>query len=229
MKESWAILLEYGPLVFSGLGVTVFLALLACLLSILFGIAGATLKLSAIKPLRVVGDAYTTLIRGVPDLVLMLIVYFGGQMLLNQIGASLGYWTYIEISPFAAGVSTIGFIFGAYMTETFRGAFLAVPVGQIEAAKAIGMSFWTCLRRIIWPQIVPLALPGFTNNWLVLLKTTALVSIIGLQDVMYNAHQAGRTSQQPFLFLFLAFFIYLILTLSSDYGLKRLNHRYRTR
>ena len=229
MKESWAVLLEFGPLVFSGLGVTVFLALLACLLSILFGVAGTTLKLSSYKSLRMVGDAYTTLIRGVPDLVLMLIVYYGGQTLLNQIGASLELWNYIEISPFAAGVGTIGFIFGAYMTETFRGAFLAVPVGQIEAAKAIGMTFSTYLRRIIWPQIVPLALPGFTNNWLVLLKTTALVSIIGLQDVMYNAHQAGRTSREPFLFLFLAFFIYLILTLSSDYGLKWLDRRYKAR
>ena len=229
MKESWAVLLEFGPLVFSGLGVTIFLALLACLLSILFGVAGTTLKLSSYKSLRMVGDAYTTLIRGVPDLVLMLIVYYGGQTLLNQIGASLELWNYIEISPFAAGVGTIGFIFGAYMTETFRGAFLAVPVGQIEAAKAIGMKFSAYLRRIIWPQIVPLALPGFTNNWLVLLKTTALVSIIGLQDVMYNAHQAGRTSREPFLFLFLAFFIYLILTLSSDYGLKWLDRRYKTR
>ncbi len=227
MTESWATLLEFGPLVFSGLGVTIFLALLACLLSILFGVAGATLKLSAHRPLRIVGNAYTILIRGVPDLVLMLIVYFGGQILLNQIGASLELWTYIEISPFIAGVGTIGFIFGAYMTETFRGAYLSVPVGQIEAAKSIGMSSAKYLRRIVWPQIVPLALPGFTNNWLVLLKTTALVSIIGLQDVMYNAHQAGRTSREPFLFLFLAFFIYLILTLSSDMGLKWLDRRYK--
>lgn len=220
------LLKEYGPMVLSGLGLTVGLSLAAVCLAIVFGILGAALRLSNNPIARGIGRTYTTLIRGIPDLVLMLLVFFGGQMLLNKIGSATGWWKYIEISPFMAGAITIGFIFGAYMTETFRGAFMSIPVGQIEAAKAIGMTPRTYLIRIVWPQIVPLALPSFTNNWLVLLKTTALASILGLHDIMYNAHQAGRTSQEPFLFLLMAFFIYLGLTMISDVGLRALGKRY---
>jgi len=216
-------------MVLSGLGLTVALSLAAVCLAILFGIMGAALRLSRNPVLRMIGRSYTTLIRGIPDLVLMLLVFFGGQMLLNNLGAATGWWSYLEISPFMAGSITIGFIFGAYMTETFRGAFLSIPVGQIEAAKAIGMTSRQFMIRIVWPQIVPLALPSFTNNWLVLLKTTALASILGLHDIMYNAHQAGRTSQEPFLFLLMAFFIYLGLTMISDVGLRALGKRYALR
>ncbi|WP_422051032.1 ABC transporter permease [Shimia sp.] len=220
------LLKEYGPMVLSGLGLTVGLSLAAVCLAIMFGIVGAALRLSNNAVARGIGRTYTTLIRGLPDLVLMLLVFFGGQMLLNKIGSATGWWKYIEISPFMAGAITIGFIFGAYMTETFRGAFLSIPLGQIEAAKAIGMAPRTYMIRIVWPQIVPLALPSFTNNWLVLLKTTALASILGLHDIMYNAHQAGRTSQEPFLFLLMAFCIYLGLTMISDVGLRALGKRY---
>lgn len=220
---------EYGPMVLSGLGLTVALSLAAVALAVLFGIMGAALRLSSNPVSRGIGRSYTTLVRGIPDLVLMLLVFFGGQTLLNNLGNATGWWRYLEISPFMAGSITIGFIFGAYMTETFRGAFLSIPVGQIEAAKAIGMTPRQYMARIVWPQIVPLALPSFTNNWLVLLKTTALASILGLHDIMYNAHQAGRTSQEPFLFLLMAFFIYLGLTLVSDMALRALGRRYALR
>lgn len=223
------LLIEYGPMVLQGLWFTVSLSLASVLLAILFGIAGAALKLSKNGILSGIGRGYTTLIRGIPDLVLMLLVFFGGQTLLNDLGNVTGWWTYLEISPFLAGSFTIGFIFGAYMTETFRGAFLSIPVGQIEAAKAIGMSSRKFMIRIVWPQVVPLALPSFTNNWLVLLKTTALASILGLHDIMYNAHQAGRTSQEPFLFLLMAFCLYLALTMISDVGLRALGRRYAIR
>lgn len=223
------LLIEYGPMVFRGLGLTISLSLTAVVLAICFGIIGAALRLSKNSVARVIGRTYTTLIRGIPDLVLMLLVFFGGQMLLNNLGTATGWWSYLEISPFMAGSITLGFIFGAYMTETFRGAFLSIPVGQIEAAKAIGMTPRKYMIRIVWPQIVPLALPSFTNNWLVLLKTTALASILGLHDIMYNAHQAGRTSQEPFLFLLMAFFLYLGLTMISDVGLRALGKRYAMR
>lgn len=216
-------------MVLSGLGLTVSLSLASVSIAILFGVCGAAMRLSANPVLRLIGRSYTTLIRGIPDLVLMLLVFFGGQVLLNNLGAATGWWSYVEISPFMAGSITIGFIFGAYMTETFRGAFLSIPVGQVEAAKAIGMTTRQYMFRIVWPQIVPLAMPSFTNNWLVLLKTTALASILGLHDIMYNAHQAGRTSQEPFLFLLMAFFIYLGLTMISDVGLRALGRRYTLR
>ncbi|QIE47526.1 ABC transporter permease subunit [Pseudohalocynthiibacter aestuariivivens] len=219
---------EFGPMVLSGVWVTVLLSLSSLLLATVLGMLGSAAKLAPKRWMRRVGGGYTLLIRGVPDLVLMLLLFFGGEMLLNQVGRSLGLWTYIEIPPFLAGVVSIGIIFGAYMTETFRGAFMAIPKGQIEAALAIGMNQQQILRRIVFPLIIPLAIPSYTNNWLVLLKTTALVSIIGLQDVMYNAHQAGRTSQEPFLFLIMAMGIYLTMTLVSDFGLKLLNRHFST-
>ncbi len=135
---------------------------------------------------------YTTLIRGVPDLVLMLLIFFGGQMAVNQIAESFGYEEYIEVNAFTAGVLTIGFIYGAYMTETFRGAILAVPPGQLEAGQAFGMSRFQVFREILLPQTIRYALPGFGNNWLVLLKTTALLSVIGLDDMLFTGRQGGR-------------------------------------
>lgn len=218
--------IEFAPLVLSGLGVTVSLALAALALAMCFGVFGAALKLSKNRFLRLVGDGYTTIVRGIPDLVLMLIIFFGGQILLNNLGDVTGLWERLEINQFSAGAFTLGLIFGAYMTETFRGAYLAVPEGQAEAAAALGLSRLQLLFLIQIPQIIPHALPSFTNNWLVLLKTTALVSIIGLQDVIYNAGQAGRSTQEPFMFLLLAFFIYLMLTTISEIGLKQVRQRY---
>ena len=222
-------LFAYGPMVLSGISLTITLSLASLVLAVLCGLAGAWAKLSRYRLLNITGNAYTTLVRGIPDLVLMLIIYFGGQTLVNALGEATGLWGYIEISPFVAGTFAIGFIFGAYMTETFRGSFAAIDKGEIEAALAYGMRPATWLRLIVWPQIVPLMLPSFTNNWLVLLKTTALVSIIGLQDVMYNANQAGRSSHQPFLFLLLAFAVYLGLTALSDLGFRQLRNHYKLR
>ena len=156
----------------------------------------------------------------------MLLLFFGGQILLNQLGEATGLWGYIEINQFAAGVLTIGFIFGAYMTETFRGAFLAIPRGQIEAGIACGMNGSLIFRRIIWPQLVRFALPSFGNNWLVLLKTTALVSVLGLQELVYEAFTAGRSQRQLFTFMFVTLVIYLVLTAVSDAGLRWLDRKY---
>ncbi|MDO6728250.1 ABC transporter permease subunit [Cognatishimia sp. 1_MG-2023] len=222
-------MLEFLPLVLSGVTLTISLALTSVVVAIVCGLIGAAMKLSSVGILRILGGTYTTVVRGIPDLVLMLLVFFGGQILINSIGDKTGLWTYVEVSPFWAGSLSIGFIFGAYMTETFRGAFLAVPNGQIEAAKAVGLAPRRYLLRVVWPQMVPHALPNFTNNWLVLMKTTALVSIIGLQDVVYNANQAGRTSQEPLTFLVLTFFIFLGLTLLSDIGLRKIGRVYAIR
>ena len=109
---------------------------------------------------------------------------------------------YIDVSPFFAGIATIGFIFGAYMAETFRGAIIAVDKGQLEAARAYGMSSWQVFHRVLFPQMMRHALPGFGNNWLVLLKTTALVSIIGLEDMVKAAADAGGSTQQTVYLLY---------------------------
>ena len=216
----------YGPSILEGTMLTVTVSLASLGLSMLLGIAGALSKLSGTLPLRWAAQAYTTIIRGIPDLVLMLLVFFGGQVLINQLAPLVGYEDYIDINPFIAGVSTIGFIFGAYMTETFRGAILSVPPGQIEAAYAYGMRRGQMFRRILLPQMVRHAIPGFGNNWLVLVKTTALVSIIGLDDMVRKASLAAGATRMPFTFYLVVAFNYLIITSLSVYLLQWLETRF---
>jgi His/Glu/Gln/Arg/opine family amino acid ABC transporter permease subunit len=222
MESIW----EYRSLLLSGTAVTIQLALASLALSVLFGLIGAAAKLSANRIGRRAANAYTTLVRGVPDLVLMMLLFYGGQQIVNDLGSVTGLWGYIEINQFTAGVGSIGFVFGAYMTETFRGAILAIPRGQIEAGVSVGMTSLTVFRRITWPQMVRHALPSFTNNWLVLIKATALVSVIGLHDLVWNASTAGRSVREPFTFMFAVFIIYLLLTACSDVGLRWLERRY---
>ena len=219
-------IIEYQGQLLQGTWVTVQLALLSLVISVLFGLLGAWAKLSKNILAQKTAAGYTTVVRGVPDLVLILLVFYGGQELANQFGQVTGLWDYIEISQFIAGVGTIGVIFGGYMTETFRGAILAIPRGQIEAGIACGMSRLTIFRRIIWPQMVRYALPGFSNNWMVQIKSTALVSVIGLQDVVYNGFVAGRSTRLLFTFMFAVLMIYLALTAISNLGLNWLDRRY---
>ena len=215
----------YMPFILKGMVVTVEVALLSLVLAMVLGMVGALAKLSPFAPARWIAEVYTTLIRGIPELVLMMLIFFGGQMQINQLGDYFG-WDYIEISEFAAGVGTIGFIYGAYMTETFRGAILAVPRGEIEAARAFGMRPAQVFFRITLPACVRHALPGFGNNWMVLVKATALVSVIGLQDMVFNAGQAGGTTRQPFTFYFVVALLFLVVTAASDFVLRWLNKRY---
>ncbi|MFQ5785189.1 MAG: ABC transporter permease [Alphaproteobacteria bacterium] len=214
----------YLPFILEGMGLTVAVAVGSLALSIVLGMFGAAAKLSGSIAAKTVAGVYTTIIRGVPDLVLMLLIFFGGQIAVNNIGDRLG-WDYVDIDPFVAGVITIGFIFGAYMTETFRGAILAVPRGEIEAGLAYGMSETQAFLRVTLPQMVRHALPGFGNNWLVLAKATALVSVIGLHDMVYNAGQAGGTTRQPFTFYFVVALLYLAITASSEVLLRWADRR----
>jgi arginine/ornithine transport system permease protein len=216
----------YLPSLLEGLRLTIWLALLALVLAMVFGLAGAAAKLGRSPALRRIATVYTAVIRGVPDLVLMLLVFYGGQTLVNAASARWGCDACIEIDAFTAGVLTLGFIFGAYLTETFRGAILAIPSGQAEAARAFGMTTWQVMRRVVVPQMVRLALPGFTNNWLVLLKSTALVSVIGLNDMMNRASQAAGATREPFTFYLAAGALYLAVTSVSVVVLRRVERRY---
>ncbi len=213
------------PFILEGMLLTIELAIISLFVALALGILGATAKLSSNRIANIVAEAYTTLIRGVPDIVLMFILFFGGQILMNKIVDTLEI-EYIEVSEFVAGVVTIGFIFGAYMAETFRGAILAVPRGEIEAGHAFGMTPVQVFVRITFPASVRHALPGFGNNWLVLAKTTALVSVIGLEDMVFRAAQAGGSLRQPFTFYFVVAILYLIITAVSDGGLRWLDKRY---
>lgn len=212
--------------ILQGAVLTVGVSLLALLVAIIFGLAGAAAKLSG-KPVLVgLATLYSTIIRGIPDLVLMLLVFYGGTIGVNTLLEKLGSEATVDINPFMAGVLTIGFIYGAYMTETFRGAILSIPKGQMEAAWAFGMSRFQTFLRITLPQMVRYALPSFTNNWLVLIKSTALISLIGLQEMTYLAKQASAATRSPFIFFMFTGALFLVYTSVSLFVLKKVNARY---
>ncbi len=215
----------YLPALLGGLWVTLGVAALSLLVACALGLLGAAAKLSGSRVARTLAAAYTTVIRGLPDLVLMLAIFYGGQILLNDLVESQG-WDHIDLPPFAAGVLTIGFIYGAYLTETFRGAILAIPPGQAEAARAYGLSAVQVWRRIVLPQMVRHAIPGFSNNWLVMVKATALVSIIGLDDMVHRANLAAAATREPFTFFAAIGLLYLAITSASIWLLARVEKRY---
>ena len=215
----------YLPAILQGLASTLTVAAVSLAIACVFGLIGAVAKLSKSRAARWTAEAYTTLIRGLPELVLMLFIFYGGQIVLNMIAERQG-WGYIDVPPFAAGTLTIGFVFGAYLTETFRGAILAIPKGQSEAALAFGMSRGQLLRRIVVPQMIRHAIPGFSNNWLVMVKATALVSIIGLDDMVHRANLAAAATREPFTFYAAIALLYLAVTTVSIFLLSRLEKRY---
>jgi arginine/ornithine transport system permease protein len=237
----------YGfSILVSGASITVSVAISSLVIACILGMMSALAKLSNSPVARALSTCYTTVIRGVPDLVLMLLIFFGGQVFINNLPDNLlsltsmlgdlpgikgnlvdngehlktlaqPYfdWGYIDINPFIAGVITVGFIFGAYMGETFRGAILAVDRGMLEAGTAYGMTKFQITRRILFPQMVRHALPGFGNNWLVLMKATAIVSIIGLEDMVRKAGLAAGATRQPFKFYLTAAVAFLLFTTIS--------------
>src|SRR5580692_8473842 len=220
----------YGRLLWNGTLETIQLSLLSLLLAFVIGLLGAGAKLSRNRWLSFPATAYTTLIRGVPDLVLMLLLYYSFQDCLNRLTDTLNLQQ-IDIDPFLAGTCVLGFIYGAYFTETFRGGVLAVPKGQLEAAAAYGLTQWQVFRRILFPQMMRFALPGISNNWQVILKATALVSIIGLHEVVYAAQGAIKGSSWPggahvLFYLLMAGLIYLLLTTVSNLVFMALEQRY---
>lgn len=215
----------YLPAILEGLGLTLRVSALSLAIACVFGLIGAAAKLSDSRAARWSAEVYTTLIRGMPELVLMLLIFYGGQIGINKLAESQG-WDYIDIPPFTAGVLTIGFIFGAYLTETFRGAILAVPKGQAEAGLAFAMSRNMVWWRIVLPQMVRHAIPGFANNWLIMIKASALVSIIGLDDMVHRAGLAAASTRAPFTFYVAVALIYLTLTSVSIFALSRVEARF---
>lgn len=216
----------YGSTILDGAWLTVQLALLSMAVAVALGLLGAAFRLSPVRWLALLGETYATVIRGIPELVLILLIFFGGQDLVNRIAPLLGNEDYIDINPFVAGVGTLGFIYGAYLSETFRGAFMAIPKGQGEAGLAYGMSPLRVFLRILVPQMIRLAIPGITNNWLVLVKATALISLVGLQDMMARAKSAGDATREPFTYILLAAAVYLAITSVSLLVLRYLERRY---
>jgi len=205
----------YGWLLLQGAQLTILVGLASMVIAILLGLAGSWGKLARSRIAQMIAGTYTTVIRGIPELVLILLVYYGVPTLVQDITAAAGREIIVDLNPFTAGVGTIGFIYGAFATEVFRGAYLAVSQGQIEAARAMGMSTTLTFLRITLPQMWRFALPGLGNVWMVLIKATALISVIQLPELMRNADIASRATRMPFTFYFMASLLYLTITIVS--------------
>ncbi len=199
----------------------------ALLIGAALGAGFAALKLSRNVAARVIGDAYTTLFRGVPELLIIYLIYFGGSNAMSALGKMLGADGFFGFPAFAAGAIAVGVISGAYQTEVFRGAFLAVSKGELEAAVAVGMPLATRLRRIIVPQVLRFALPGLGNVFQLSLKDSALISVTGLAELMRTSQIAAGSTHQYFLFYIAGACLYLVLTGFSDQVFEAAERRVR--
>ena len=217
MGETLA-LLSFGPdgwgdELAAGAWLTIRLALATLPFGLVLGLALALMRDSGRTALRVPSNVFTTVFRGLPELLTLLLVYFGGQMLLARIFGE------VEVSAFIAGLVALGLVFAAYASEVFLGALRGVGRGQYEAGQALGLRSPTVFRLVILPQLIRLALPGLANLWLVLLKETSLVSVIALNDLLRETSVAVRATKEPFLFYFVACLIYLAMSAVSSVGI----------
>jgi polar amino acid transport system permease protein len=206
----------FGDEIVAGTLLTVELALASLLFGILLGLLAAAAKLSRNRLYRWLAQGYTEVVRGIPEMLVVLVVFFGASALLQGVAAWFNYDDYIEVNAFGAGVFALALVFGAFSSEVFRGAFLAVPKGQLEAATACGMTSWQVFSRIRLPQMWRFAIPGLGNLWMVLLKDTSLISIIALDELLRWSKVAAETTKQPFTFYIVAATIYLLMTVFSD-------------
>jgi len=196
---------------------TVAVSICAFLFGMVFGTFGAWAKLSRSLVTRSLGEVYTTVFRGIPDLLVIYLLYFGGSAALTAIGRALGSQGFIGVNAFLTGALAVGIVSGAYQTEVFRGAFLAIARGEIEAAKSVGMRPLLMFRRIIAPQVVRFALPGMGNVWQLVLKESALISVTGLVELLRQSQVAAGSTKQPFPFYITAMAMYLLLTSASSW------------
>lgn len=207
----------WGDEIVRGTLMTVVVALCAFAVGILFGSCFAAAKLSKFWILRLIGDIYTTVLRGIPELLVIYLVFFGGGTLLRYITSGVfGVEGYIEPPIFVIGVLCIGVSAGAYATEVIRAAVLSVSKGEIEAARAIGMSKWLLLRRVLVPQAARFALPGLGNVWQFSLKDTSLISVVGLTELMRTAKLGAGSTKETFTFYLAAFLIFLAMASLSN-------------
>lgn len=205
----------YGDEMLWGAAMSVAIAVLAYALGLLIGIVGALVKLEGSVLSRSIMNGYTTLVRAVPELILILILYYAGTATLNQLLEGAGF-SAMAINGFAAAVLVLGFVQGAYSTEVLRAAIQAIPLGQIEAAKAYGMSPWLMFRRVTLPAMLPYAIPGLANLWLIVTKDTALIAVVGYTELALATRQAAGNTKMYFTFFLSAGLIYLIITLVSQ-------------
>jgi polar amino acid transport system permease protein len=192
-------------------------------LGVLIGIGGAYGKLYGGAVVRDLLELYTTLIRAIPELIWILLLYYAGTDLINQLLTALGYGA-VDINGMALGIAVLGIVQGAYSTEVLRGAILSIPQGQIEAARAFGMNPGLLLRRITLPAMLPYAIPGLANLWLIATKDTALLAIVGFNELTQVTRNAGAATKAYFTFFIAAGALYLALTLVSNLIIARIEN-----
>lgn len=209
----------WGDDIASGVLVTVALALATLPFGLLIGFLIALAKQSSEPTLRTAGNIYTTIFRGMPELLTLFMIFFGVQIALQKAAQFFNPDATVNVNSFVAGMVALGVVFSSYASEVFLSAFRAIPRGQYEGGYAIGLSYSKTMRLIILPQLIRIALPGLSNLWLILLKDTALVSAIGLSDLTRKAYEASRVTKEPFLFFSVACLLYLLLAIISSYGI----------
>ncbi|WP_249689377.1 ABC transporter permease [Stappia sp. WLB 29] len=212
----------WGDEIARGVLVTVSLALASLPFGLVLGFLIALAKNSGEPSLRSAANVYTTIFRGLPELLTLFLVYYGGQMLLNEIARVFVTGATVDVNSFIAGMVALSLVFSSYASEAFLSAFRGIRQGQYEGGYALGLSRSLTMRLVILPQLIRLALPALGNLWLILLKETALVSAIGLDDLLRWAGIAARVTKEPFLFFGGACLIYLALSMISSAGLSRI-------
>jgi octopine/nopaline transport system permease protein len=195
---------------------TLLVATAGLIIGAAIGALVASAKLSQARLPAAIGDVYAAIFRGVPELLIVYFVYFGSSALLTSLGHAVGYPGFLGVPAFLAGALAVGVISGAYQAELYRGAFLAIPKGELEAARACGMGPWLMFRRIVAPQVVRYALPGLNNLWQVALKDSSLISVTGLAEIMRVSQVASGSTRQPFTFYLAGGALYLVLTVLSN-------------
>ncbi|HEX3982981.1 MAG TPA: ABC transporter permease subunit [Acidisoma sp.] len=216
----------WGLALLQGAGMTVMLALVGFAIGAAIGILAAWAKISGGRSLRAVAGVYTTVLRGIPDLLVIYLFYFGGSMALTQMAGWFGHQGFLDLPGFVAGALALGVVSGALQAEVFRAAWRGVHRGEVEAALAFGMGRLLCFRRIALPLAARHALPGMGNVWQVLLKESALVSVTGVVELLRRAQMGAGSTRQPFDFFFAAAMLYLVITSASGLVFGRAETRF---
>jgi len=216
----------WGDELFIATLMTVAVSISAMLIGFLFALIFTPLKLSKYKILNLIGNFYTTVIRGVPELLVIYLFFFGGSGAIMYVASIFGYFEYIEINAFITGSFAIGIISGAYSTEVFRGAIQSIDKGQFEASKVLGFNKYIHFFKVIMPQMLRLALPNLSNVWQITLKDTSLISVTGLVEIMRQSYIAAGSTRDPLFFYSFAAVLYLLLTFISMKFLNRLEKNY---
>ena len=216
----------WGDELFYATLMTIAVAITAMIIGFFFAIIFTPLKLSKNKFLNLIANSYTTVIRGVPELLVIYLFFFGGSAAIMFVASIFGYGEYIEINAFMTGAFSIGIISGAYSTEVFRGAIQSIDKGQFEAANVLGLSKFGKFFKIILPQTLRLALPNLSNVWQITLKDTSLISVTGLVEIMRQSYVAAGSTRDPLFFYSWAAVLYLMLTYLSMKFINKLETRY---